>query len=165
MELNREQIIKALEWCSSGGDCGKCTEDEANPHLSCEWCMAVQMRKALSLIKELTQANEQLSESYDHLEKTKDELLAERSRLTEENERLRDVVAKYEDILDKEHEHHQEMIGDLNEILRQIRYIKADTIQKMQEMVKANSFKHKNLGELVYFEDIDRIAKEMLEEK
>lgn len=40
-------------------------------------------------VRELTQANEQLSESYENLEKTKDELLAERSRLIMENERLR----------------------------------------------------------------------------
>lgn len=65
MELNREQIIKALEDMNMVGVSPKA------------------IRNAIALIKELTQANEQLSESYDHLEKTKDDLLSERSRLAE----------------------------------------------------------------------------------
>ena len=124
MELNREQIIKALECCASDG-CEFCPYSRM-PTLAN--CVLFTMGNALSLIKEqeqkifelenrfkecengyegtlyldrcklhdaeekvkeLTQANEQLSESYDHLEKTKDELLSERSRLTEENEKLK----------------------------------------------------------------------------
>lgn len=34
----------------------------------------------------------------------------------------------------------------------------------MHEMLKAQKFTHKNLGELVYVEDIDQIAKEMIGE-
>ena len=60
MELNREQIVKALEWCSSGGNCFNCLENEKTPLLSKEGCMAVQMRNALALIKELTEENERL---------------------------------------------------------------------------------------------------------
>lgn len=40
---------------------------------------------------------------------------------------------------------------------------KSDTVRKMQERLKAEKFTHKNFGELVYVEDIDQIAKEMLE--
>ena len=58
--LNAEQIIKALEWCSSGGNCINCHENDKNPRLSKEGCMALQMRYALSLIKELTEENERL---------------------------------------------------------------------------------------------------------
>ena len=43
--------------------------------------------------------------------------------------------------------------------------VKADTVQEMQERVKAQKFTHKNFGDLVYVEDIDQIAKEMLEGK
>lgn len=60
MELNREDIIKALEWCSSGGACSKCAENEANLYLSREGCMSVQMQNALTLIKQLTEENENL---------------------------------------------------------------------------------------------------------
>lgn len=58
MELNSEQIIKALEYCSSGGQCYKCSENDKNPFLSKEGCMALQMRNALALNKKLTEENE-----------------------------------------------------------------------------------------------------------
>ena len=63
MGLNKEEIIKALEWCSSGGACSKCAEDEANPYLSREGCMSVQMQNALALIKQLTEENERLKKA------------------------------------------------------------------------------------------------------
>ncbi len=82
-ELNRDQIVKALECCVKS-ECNKCPLRDGR-------CANGEMgRLSLAIIKELTQANEMLSESYDHLEKTKDELLSERARLTEENERLRE---------------------------------------------------------------------------
>lgn len=66
-------------------------------------------------IKELTQANEQLSESYDYLEKAKYELLAERSRLIEENVKL----------------------GDDNfSLICRLSRIKEDTVRLVQERVK-----------------------------
>lgn len=118
MELNREQIIKALECISNTEDvlCEGCAYKKYDGLA----CHRIGAKNALALIKEqeeqifklenrlkecengcegtvfldrcklhdaeekvreLTQANEQLSESYDHLEKTKDELIAERSRL------------------------------------------------------------------------------------
>ena len=54
MELNREQIIKALECCTScscGVDC---------PYYDSTLCQYHIMRDALSLIKELTEENERL---------------------------------------------------------------------------------------------------------
>ena len=67
MELNAEKIIKALEWCTSGGNCMECAEDKNTPNVSQMGCMAIQMRKALALItsqeqriKELTTENERL---------------------------------------------------------------------------------------------------------
>ena len=56
MELNREQIIKALECCTSETQgCNHC-------HLfpSVMGCVATNMRNALSLIKELTEEKERL---------------------------------------------------------------------------------------------------------
>lgn len=71
-ELNREDIIKALEWCSSGGACSKCAENEANFYLTREGCMSVQMQNALTLIKLLTEENERLKEKADrHLDNLK----------------------------------------------------------------------------------------------
>ncbi len=65
MELNREQIIKALEYCSSGGQCYKRSENDKNPFLSKEGCMAVQMRNAVAHIKQLTKENERLRAEND----------------------------------------------------------------------------------------------------
>lgn len=60
--MERNEIIKALEWCTSGGNCLECAEDKNTPNLSQTGCMALQMRNALSLIKELTEENERLRE-------------------------------------------------------------------------------------------------------
>ena len=57
--MEREQIIKALEYCTSGGDCYGCKYD--NPRLSREGCKAEKRFDALSLIKELNEELERLS--------------------------------------------------------------------------------------------------------
>ena len=53
-----------------------------------------------------------------------------------------------------------ETVADYNKLRADFR---ADTVRKMQERLKAQKFTHKTFGELVYVEDIDQIAKEMLE--
>lgn len=55
MELNREQIVKALECCSDGGRCNDCPYDSDCfiPH----WGV---VKYALALIRELTEENERL---------------------------------------------------------------------------------------------------------
>lgn len=83
-ELNREQIIKDLKWCSSGGNCINCPENDENPRLSKEGCMALQMRYALSLITSQAQEIATLHASCTELER-------KRASLNDENERLRDV--------------------------------------------------------------------------
>lgn len=142
MELNREQIIKALECCKTPKltKCEGCPRDEEDA-----LCMYRLSADALSLIKELTQANEQLSESYDHLEKTKDELLAERSRLTEENERISQSLANSKSILANS---------------------RADTVRKMQERLTTffandDNLKYNEVDAEYINEMIDQIAKEM----
>ena len=118
MELNRE-IIKALEYCTSGGDCYGCKYD--NPRLSREGCKAEKRFDALSLIKELT----------------------------EENERLRAEVSVKKKLLDK--------CVDLED------RVKADTVRKMQERLNDTKFKFDGTY-YIYAENVDQIAKEMLEE-
>ena len=49
--MEKEHIVKALEYCTSGGACYECQYDE-NPRLSREGCMARKMFNALSLIRE-----------------------------------------------------------------------------------------------------------------
>ena len=126
-KLNREQIIKALECCTYGGDKNKSQVEVCSP---CPYfnegnCTDVLKESALALIKELT----------------------------EENERLR---AENAQII-------KEAVFSPMERANNTLAVRADTVRKMQERLKAQKFTHKNFGELVYVEDIDQIAKEMVE--
>lgn len=157
MELNRDEIIKALECCGIGcfniATCEKCPftpKEEAKGSLGCNDEL---IRAALALIKELTQAHDMLSESYDHLEKTKDELLAERSRLTEENERLRnDRGALCSHIVHTETEK---------------RITIADTVRKYREALY-RAFAHfdsnDKFNKKVFLEAVYQIAEELIEQ-
>ena len=59
MELDREQIVKALECCASNDFiCDQCPIDEKIKD-ACE-CGKVVARNALALIRELTEENERL---------------------------------------------------------------------------------------------------------
>lgn len=141
MELNRDQIIKALECCQKR-KCQNCTYDVfGNPLSNCRV-----KKHALALIKELTQAHKMLSESYDHLEKTKDKLLSERARLTEENERLMREKTALECIVSTARNQS-----------------KADTVRKMQKEIEARCIKGGIYPAFVK-STIDQIAKEMIGE-
>ena len=59
MELNREQIIKALECC---GDKNRHCSDCTFRYMWSGKCIGEMARNALSLIKELTEENERLRE-------------------------------------------------------------------------------------------------------
>ena len=63
MELNREQIIKALECCGANDDCVgyKCPY-----YANCQFCITRISKDALSLIKELTEENERLRGEKEH---------------------------------------------------------------------------------------------------
>lgn len=155
MELKRDEIIKALECCgaySHGHPCNECPymHIELADNEICSNRMALD---ALALIRELTQANEQLSESYDHLEKTKDELIAERSRLTEENERLRQNNLVFAQGVEKVAANYYNLGC-------------ADTVRKMQERLTTffaadDTLKHIEVDAEYINSRIDLIAKEL----
>ena len=114
--MEKEQIIKALE-CCSGSDCRRC------PYFGHITCISLMRKDSIALIKELTQANEQLSESYDHLEKTKDELLSERARLIEANQKLQTMLVT---------EHYQTELRTAQRIFNEI-YSSLDYIEEQME--------------------------------
>lgn len=144
-KLNREQIIKALECCTSGinhkGDipCLDCPYDECNivggtsERQITGTCQSWLKKDALSLIKELTEENERLRESTDN------EL-----RYTKE-------------LVETLHKVHEE----------KVQKAKADTVQKMQERLMEcfnNEVEHLAMyTEAQVIFAIDQIAKEMLE--
>ena len=69
MELNREQIIKALEWCSELRLCVDCPmRAEGYFSHSGNACRKALMENSLSLIKELTEENERLMREKTALE-------------------------------------------------------------------------------------------------
>ena len=63
MELNREQIIKALEYCFNDKPCNGCEWHEVG-----NGCIAKLEQSALSLINELTEENERLRSRNNFLE-------------------------------------------------------------------------------------------------
>lgn len=60
MELNREQIIKALEHCINRKDCSDCVIKSKEFRSGCIGRPRAFFKNALSLIKELTDENERL---------------------------------------------------------------------------------------------------------
>lgn len=64
-ELNREQIIKVLECCTTNGDCPKCLYNDDT-----SLCINRILKDALALIKELTEENAELHREYDSMAKT-----------------------------------------------------------------------------------------------
>ena len=70
MELNREQIVKALECCHAQGEgCGSCPY--INDHSNCGYLE----KNALSLINELTEENERLRGTLEEVTKRIDNLI------------------------------------------------------------------------------------------
>ena len=180
MELNREQIIKALECCgTSDKSCSYCPL--AKDYSPCSKTMA---DNALSLIKELTAENKLLnvelgnanSEILRLIEEKKElteevaswKAIAEgyqkqfedcaddRAKLTEENERLRGCVMSEEQVR-----------TIATETIKQgISKIKAATVRKYREQLHrafAHSDSKDKFNKGVFLEMVDLIAKEMSE--
>ena len=156
MELNREQIQNDFYKCLIG-ECHLCT------YYTRKDCKHQLMSKVVALIneqerkiKELTEGKYDIECSYNSLKKDNERLHATRTELTrvqEENERLR-----------AENEIKSQKRANIFEITNAFERGRTDGVRKMQERIKAEKFHHKNFGYLVYLADIDRIAKEMLEE-
>ena len=106
-----------------------------------------QIEKSINYVEDVLENWTMWQTHHNNLTQAMRDILSLVKELTEENERLREIckppIARNIDILKAN--------------------TKIDTVRKMQERLKAEKFTHKNFGELVYVEDIDQIAKEMLE--
>jgi hypothetical protein len=103
MELNAEQIIKALEWCSELRLCVDCPmRAEGYFSHSGNACRQALMKNALALIKELTEENERLR---DKLERTDRALIvmdkAHNKLFTESFKIKADTVRKMQEALEQ----------------------------------------------------------------
>ena len=76
MELNRDQIIKALEYCVSAGHCRDCPLFEKRSAV----CVDSLLRNAFALIKELTEDNEDLNKTVSSLLETIKDIKADTVR-------------------------------------------------------------------------------------
>ncbi len=158
MELNREQIIKAIEYCFSDKPCNKCEWHEKG-----NGCLGKLEQSAISLIKELTEENEAISERYAIQVVTAIKLDKQVQRLTEENERLRAENEKYEEehkqsffkwkkLADETADHYENLYQDAKKALV------ADTVRKMHSMLCEGRVSNDTVVIVA-----NQVAKEMLE--
>lgn len=103
MELNAEQIVKALECCSKGTteDCAKCPRFDGDRTLSTEDCMEILMRNALALIKQLTEEVAGLKAISEQYQKQFEDCYEEKAKLTDENEAWQKQLITAEEQADK----------------------------------------------------------------
>ena len=159
MNLNREQIIKALECCymqelEHNENCPECPYTDLYPN-----CGEYLGKDALSLIKELTDENKKITINMNAYGLTA-------KILGEEKEALVEIINKEKEnkaeILKLIYSVKYELTKYINNCNRRVEEAKADTVRKMQERLKTKS-------EVVYgdravcVELIDQIASEMLE--
>lgn len=134
MELNREQIIKALECCSINQSCDGCPMFDKEPIADCTNYV---ISCALSLIKELTEEDERLREELAKSCKALDESMNFYCSFTQSkvsNCPIDDEVVK----------------------------AKADTVRKMHSEIKERCIKG-GIYPAFVARTIDQIAKEMTE--
>lgn len=176
--MEREQIIKALECCTSGRPCRGCDfKDKSKDTFGCRKQLLID---ALSLIKELTEEVDSLEAQKEHLDLLVDGKLKRISALeknvlslTEENERLRAENARYEaenhEKFDKwmkleeaTKRHHAELFQEAKIA------VKEETVRKMSERFIAEIEQTPNANEhfiKAWKSKIDQIAKEMIGEE
>lgn len=148
MELNREQIIKALECCTNigKGDLVECVCEECPYCIGKDDCRNLDSY-ALALIKELTEENERWRAEKETLEIYNKYYKYKNKELTAFNRRWAKECAELQD---------------------ECEYIKADTVRKMQEKLKytlcINNEENYEFFDYAYtLETIDQVAKEMLD--
>lgn len=146
MELNREQIEKALECCVSGycyrDGCPLCEHGGEDDIKECTTELA---KNALSLIKKLTEENEQWRADWEKNQRQWDEAY---EKLEAENAEQDEAIIR--------------ALKEMGEIRRET---KADTVMKMQERFNEKVAKLLISPSIQYQASafIDEIAKEMLE--
>ena len=161
MELNREQIIKALECCSEDtADCHNCPYSEFQEGN----CFDNAKKDALSLIKELTEEVTSWKEIAEGYQKQFEDCAEDRARLTEENERLKQLL-DYKCLYGYDGEVMEYCVQGPCPHYEIKKELVADTVRKMQERLKEKAFSVPTVYNSHFGRMIDEIAKEMLEGK
>ena len=179
MELNREQIIKALECLNDKHDricdaCPVCRLTDRG-HRSCKHVI---LDEAVALIKELTEENERLRGERDAYTILNAELKERKNELQEANEELGQYCKELEKAFNEQMNFYCSFTKSKTQncpIDDEVTKAKADTVRKMQERLKQaicdNTYPDFN-GEgkpinvwkaTTGYDLIDQIAKELLE--
>lgn len=188
VEINREQIIKALEIHTGILDM-PCEECPYNCDAHDEICLDFLTKDALALINSQEQRIGELAEEVEDLKVTLlartmalTTLKAVKKELTEENERLtrlanlrqrdldnaNDLLFKVEDENERlKAQKYYIHSDDRIEMIPTVESVRADTVRKMQERLKADAVTIQDhtgkLGVVVGVGNIDDVAREMLE--
>ena len=141
MELKREQIIKALECCTSGHSVSACMSGcplYEKENCDCIYDDTALLKYALSLIKKLTEENERLKNSITF-------------RVVMPDEKMEEIKAEC-----------------IARVELDVKECRADTVRKMQERLTSFFANDDNLEyievDAKYInEQIDQIAKDILE--
>ena len=159
MKLNREQIIEALECHANGCKCSQCPMPKRTKEGYSCWTELSQA--TLALIKDITEESQMWQEAYDCADSACRELSSKCDELTEENEKLHKRLGR-------EARCQYDLCGQIVNLSDEVKYIKADTVQKMQEGLRAETITIQDhtgkLGSVILVSAVDQIAKEMLEE-
>ena len=138
MELNREQLVKALECCLDGTDCTPC------PLLNEQSCPCVLNENALAIINELTEENERFKCVIKLLE----------ADVKERDERLERNVAEI----------YPEFMKDYELMLTELKDIRADTVTELRDKLLARKVSYGNISfRVVPVDDIKAVCREMME--
>ena len=156
MELNIDEIVKALECCIGLPLCDDCPRLPTNCHI---------LEDALALIKKLTEDNTKLA----NLLLEKDVIILEQGKFVEENERLKTELRKTAQKLKTVEEVNEKLTADI-EWLKRPRYnVHPDgkiemipTIKQFADRLKRYYDENeKYLGYSIAY-NIDRVAEEMI---
>ena len=156
MELNGEQIIKALECCGEMRECSTCPRYDRNNDL----CEEDLHADTLSLIKELTAENKLLNVELGNANSEILRLIDREKELTEENERLKQLL-DYKCLYGYDGEVMEYCVQGPCPHYEIKKEFVVDTVRKMQERLKEYFPYDADSGLYVV---LDQIAKEMLEE-
>lgn len=157
MELNIEEIIKALNGKIANDVCDYCSSNKSK--MFCEGCDATVFRNSLALIKALTEESQKWQEAYDCSDAACRELSSKCDELTEENEKLRNLFTEVQ-------QYNEAWVADNGKLRQELKAAKADIVRNIRKMLECSAYTPKpyGTGKVVDWYEIDKITKDFLEE-
>ena len=153
--MNADAIVKALKCCNvpSGRACSECPYHEVGAE-----CRTKRNKDAAELIVKLAQESQKWEQAYDCADSACRELSSKCDELTEENEKLNERI-------NREARCQYDLCGQIVTLRDDVKYIKADTVQKMQERFSGEMYNYGDSIDTDTAEElIKQISKELLEE-